>query len=431
MLRLRATTSRPSAMLALLAGLLAAALGVPASAGAVPARSTSTVRAAQTDPNAPTDGTSADLKGEWDEVLGQESDLVAQVDKARAEQTRLTDQLNALNVQVQAKETELVSAQLDLQASEAVAAKRAKALAVAEHKVALAEQRLRRQIVASYVAGGENSGVLQALLSSENGSEAGRAIAYSKAVVGDTDALVDALAQARTDRRKADRAAKRTAKAAKARRDEVSNTTAYLAGARDNQKVLVEQVNIQVFNEAVALREVQGRKALIEGRINAENHASDGVAMILADRQKDQPDWVPGDVVITNPIPGFRIGSPFGMRFHPILHISRLHAGGDIGAPSGHPIYAPADGVVVLAEVRGGYGNTTVIDHGHSLATLYGHQSRIAVTPGQVVKRGDLIGYVGSTGLSTGPHLHFETRIKGMPINPEGVVDWNAKLDYG
>ena len=84
-----------------------------------------------------------------------------------------------------------------------------------------------------------------------------------------------------------------------------------------------------------------------------------------------------------------------------------------------------------MAGRRGGYGNTTVIDHGHSLGTLYGHQSRIAVKPGQVVKRGDLIGYVGSTGLSTGPHLHFETRVRGMPINPEGVVDWDAEVDYG
>lgn len=71
-----------------------------------------------------------------------------------------------------------------------------------------------------------------------------------------------------------------------------------------------------------------------------------------------------------------------------------------------------------------------VIDHGHSLATLYGHQSAMAVRPGDIVKRGDVIGYVGSTGLSTGPHLHFETRVKGMPIDPKGVVDFDAKVDY-
>ena len=75
----------------------------------------------------------------------------------------------------------------------------------------------------------------------------------------------------------------------------------------------------------------------------------------------------------------------------------------------------------MLAEVRGGYGNAVVIDHGNSLGTLYGHTSKMLVKPGQLVKRGDVIALVGSTGLSTGPHLHFETRIKGMPIDPEGV----------
>ena len=164
--------------------------------------------------------------------------------------------------------------------------------------------------------------------------------------------------------------------------------------------------------------------AIIEGRINSINRSSDGVQLILAQLQAAQPNWAPGDVLITNPIPGYLIGSKFGMRKHPILGIVRLHAGGDLGAPSGTLIYAPADGVVIIAGVRGGYGNTTVIDHGHSLATLYGHQSQILVTPGQVVKRGDPIGRVGSTGLSTGPHLHFETRIKGVPIDPEGVIDF-------
>ncbi|MBX3286322.1 MAG: peptidoglycan DD-metalloendopeptidase family protein [Actinobacteria bacterium] len=419
-MRFAAIGRRRAAFAVVVAGMLATVVAAPTSSGA-PARP---VRSAQEE-------SSAELKGEWDEVLGEESTLLARVEKARAEQARLTAELDALEAQVHAKETELVATQMALQEAQEQAARQAAALRSAERKVARAKERLRRQIVASYVTGGENSGMLEALLSAEDSDDAGRAIAYSKAIVGDTDVLVKALARAREERKAIDRKAKRTARTARARRDDVRDATAYLAGARDNQRDLVDQVNVEIFNEATALRAVQGKKALIEGRINAEMTTSDGVAMILADRQKDQPDWVPGDVEITTPIPGYRIGSAFGPRLHPILGIVRLHAGGDIGAPSGHPIYAPADGVVVLAEVRGGYGNTTVIDHGHSLGTLYGHQSRIAVKPGQVVKRGDLIGYVGSTGLSTGPHLHFETRVRGMPINPEGVVDWEAEVDYG
>jgi murein DD-endopeptidase MepM/ murein hydrolase activator NlpD len=399
-------------------GLLATAVVAPAASFGAPTRVVQQESGSQ-------------LKGEWDEVLGEESVLLARVERARAEQVRLSAELDALKLQVQAKETELVATQLALQEAEEEADRQAAALKAAERKVSRAKERLRKQIVASYVTGGESSGVLEAMLSAEDTDDAGRAIAYSKAIVGDTEVLLNALAEAREERKAIDRRAKRTAKTALARRDEVRDATSFLAGARDNQQALLDQVDVQVFNEATALRAVQGKKALIEGRINAEMTTSDGVAMILASRQQGQPDWVPGDLVITTPTPGYRIGSSFGPRLHPILNIVRLHAGGDIGAPSGTPIHAPADGVVVLAEVRGGYGNTTVIDHGHSLGTLYAHQSRIVVEPGQIVQRGDLIGFIGSTGLSTGPHLHFETRVRGMPINPAGVVDWDAEVDYG
>ena len=84
----------------------------------------------------------------------------------------------------------------------------------------------------------------------------------------------------------------------------------------------------------------------------------------------------------------------------------------------GTPIHAAADGVVVWAGPRGGYGNCTIIDHGNSLATLYGHQSVIGVTVGQHVTRNQVIGKVGSTGMSTGPHLHFEVRVNGVPVDP-------------
>jgi murein DD-endopeptidase MepM/ murein hydrolase activator NlpD len=100
----------------------------------------------------------------------------------------------------------------------------------------------------------------------------------------------------------------------------------------------------------------------------------------------------------------------------------RLHAGVDIPAPTGTPIYACWSGRVVIAGWQGGYGNAVVIDHGGGKATLYGHQSRIAVSPGQTVGAGAGIGYVGSTGNSTGPHLHFEVRINGDPVNPAPYI---------
>ena len=112
------------------------------------------------------------------------------------------------------------------------------------------------------------------------------------------------------------------------------------------------------------------------------------------------------------------ITSPFGYRYHPILHIYKLHTGVDIGAPWGSSVRAAAGGVVIHASWLGAYGNGVIIDHGDGLATLYGHLSQIDVQVGDVVSQGHLIGLVGSTGLSTGPHLHFEVRRDGTPIPP-------------
>ena len=116
------------------------------------------------------------------------------------------------------------------------------------------------------------------------------------------------------------------------------------------------------------------------------------------------------------------ITSPFGYRNDPVLGGNRLHAGVDIAASQGTPIKAAGDGVVKMAGVNGGYGNWTLIDHGGGLATGYAHQSRIAVSIGQHVSTGEVIGYVGSTGASTGPHLHWEVRVNGNPVDPMGWV---------
>jgi murein DD-endopeptidase MepM/ murein hydrolase activator NlpD len=129
----------------------------------------------------------------------------------------------------------------------------------------------------------------------------------------------------------------------------------------------------------------------------------------------DIPDRAPGRFIRPVNAP---ITSGFGNRFHPILRVNRLHAGVDFGARSGTPIRAVADGIVVSAGYGRGYGNRVIIDHGGGVATVYAHCSSLSVGAGQVVRQGQRIGAVGSTGLSTGPHLHFEVRINGRPVNP-------------
>jgi murein DD-endopeptidase MepM/ murein hydrolase activator NlpD len=115
------------------------------------------------------------------------------------------------------------------------------------------------------------------------------------------------------------------------------------------------------------------------------------------------------------------VTSYFGYRYHPILHFTRFHAGIDIGAAWGSPVVAAADGQVAAAGWAGGYGREVQIAHGGGVMSLYGHMSEIVAQPGSYVRAGQLIGYVGSSGLSTGPHVHFEVRMGGTPVNPLGV----------
>lgn len=110
--------------------------------------------------------------------------------------------------------------------------------------------------------------------------------------------------------------------------------------------------------------------------------------------------------------------SPFGLRTHPILGYQRLHSGMDFGADYGSPIMSADSGVVIFAGWYGGYGNTVIVDHGNGLTTLYAHAEELYVEEGQGVQRGQAIAAVGSTGLSTGPHLHFEVRRDGEPVDP-------------
>jgi len=145
--------------------------------------------------------------------------------------------------------------------------------------------------------------------------------------------------------------------------------------------------------------------------------ASVGISMGLT-KNSTTSDWMRANAAPNLwPVEGQITGS-FGERIDPFNGEGAFHSGVDISAEVGSPVIAPADGVVTYADFLGGYGRAVMVDHGHGISTRYGHLAAFAVAAGQQIHRGDTIGYVGLSGRSTGPHLHYEVRINDTPVNP-------------
>jgi murein DD-endopeptidase MepM/ murein hydrolase activator NlpD len=173
---------------------------------------------------------------------------------------------------------------------------------------------------------------------------------------------------------------------------------------------------LSAAQEAELERFIRARQQLEEQRREAAD-AERRRAAQLAGQAIPPPENTGAPGTFSWPASG-PITDPFGMRMHPITHVWKMHTGMDIGAPMGSTITAAAGGKIIYAGWEGGYGNTIIIDHGGNTSTLYGHCSQLFVSEGQEVQRGQAIGAVGSTGESTGPHLHFEIRINGVPVDP-------------
>jgi murein DD-endopeptidase MepM/ murein hydrolase activator NlpD len=193
---------------------------------------------------------------------------------------------------------------------------------------------------------------------------------------------------------------------------------------------LLEEAESEVAERDRLFAEARGRQSEFESELAALNAQSEAVTQTLRARRGQAPpssssasdsseaSAAASGGELAHPLPGHRLGSPFGPRVHPVFGSVRIHTGVDIGASEGEAIHAAGDGVVVSAGWLGGYGNATIVDHGGGVATLYGHQSRMSVSGGERVSRGQTIGRVGCTGTCTGDHLHFEVRIDGRPVNP-------------
>ncbi len=201
------------------------------------------------------------------------------------------------------------------------------------------------------------------------------------------------------------------AQQAQAARDQIQSLTAQLQPAQ-------AQAAQADASQQQALQSIQSRKGEFEAELNALQPVSDSIGALLRARG-DEPGTV--GHCDARPVPG-PIISGFGPRVDPVSGAQGFHPGDDLQASYGTPIHACRAGIVVIASMQGGYGNAVVIDHGGGMATLYGHQSQLASTVGQHVNAGDVIGYVGATGYATGPHLHFEVRLSGNPVDPTSYL---------
>lgn len=205
--------------------------------------------------------------------------------------------------------------------------------------------------------------------------------------------------------------------ALEAQRNEIALINQELASQRD-------QLEVQATNVAETIARLSSDRAAFEAaqqRLESDSQQVSSLIQDLIASQTVPNDPPQGTGQLLAPVSG-PITSSFGWRIHPVYGTSRLHAGTDFGVPTGTTVYAADRGTVIFAGWYGGYGATVIINHGGGMTTLYAHNSQVLVSEGQSVERGTPVAASGSTGLSTGPHVHFEVRIQGQPVDPAGYI---------
>jgi len=355
----------------------------------------------------------AALQDRVEATKNREATLQQEIDAVSGNIRSLEQQVGVVSERLAPLERELELRELKLNRLNALFQLQTERLEFLQEQHRIALDRLNRRLVATYESDAPDE--LSFLLASRSFSDLIDGLDYVRLVVrrdrqiiSEVDASKREVAVARWQTRLSRRSVRRQAEIVAVRvrqvrvlRDELVANKGKLESAREQKKVSLDSLTAQ---ERADAEEIDGLQAV----------SADLAAKIRAAQAHSTVQHVSGAGLIW-PV-NAPITSPFGWRW------GRMHEGIDLGAAYGSPIAAAAAGVVIYAGWEGGYGNLVVIDHGGGLATAYGHQSRIAVSVGQSVSQGETIGYVGSTGHSTGPHLHFEVRVNGQAVDPLGYL---------
>jgi len=346
------------------------------------------------------------------DAVGQKTNVLDQTKQARGQLNQLTYTEEIIKTKMTLLEKQIAEAQVLLSQKQTAFVQAQQEALAAQKELELKQQELEdrqvalgRRAKAIYESGQVT--YLELLFQAANLSDLITRMEYfSKLVSNDRQLLMNIQTQK-------DQIAQKTL-ALQIKRDQASK----LAKEAASIKAGLDKAKSEQHSALVQTQQAQ--QATIENieRLEAEANAWNDKIRKLQAAQAARVGGVSGSVS-TWPLPGhYEISSPFGWRIHPLTRKRSLHTGMDIVASKGTQIHAAGAGVVIMAGWNTAYGNMTIIDHGKGISTLYGHQSALNVTEGQSVQANQVIGYVGSTGWSTGPHLHFEVREGGNPTDP-------------
>lgn len=349
---------------------------------------------------------------ELGEAVGQQKDLIKQKNEVKEQLNKLTYSADNLKTQMAELETKIAAAQKLLGQTQEAYSQAQKQVLAAQKELELKQKELEARRVALgkrakviYESGQVN--YMELLFQSADLTDLITRLEYfNKLVANDRQLLLDIQTQKEQITKKTHELQGKRDQAAQLK-TKAASVSADLNQSKAQQRIALDknQKDQQVAFESI-------------DRLEAEANAWNDKIRKLQAAQAARAGGVSGTIT-TWPAPGYyEISSPFGWRIHPVTGKRSLHTGADIVAPSGAKITAAGAGVVIMAGWNTAYGNMVIIDHGKGLSTLYGHQSSLAVTEGQSVQANQVIGYVGSTGWSTGAHLHFEVREAGNTTDP-------------